>query len=172
VPHQSSHTGSAPLECPRSPPKLVACLKKGPWVRSLQNTRKMCEIAASQTPKIVFPCTREHSFHCWHRHAKRRANNVIPGAFLEPCAPPGPSWGTWAILGVQMVSPRFRLGRLERSSDPFCFLGGTGGLPKAPMLRPRVFQERLSGISGAQESPKGGTSGRRLHLKSSAEWYE
>ena len=71
-----------------------------------------------------------------------------------------------------MVSPRLRLGHLECSSDPFCFLLGAGGLPKAPMLWPRVFQERLSGISGVQESPKGGPSGRPLHLKASAEWFE
>ena len=44
----------------------------------------------------------------------------------------------------------------ESKSDPFCVLGSTGELPTAPILQPRVFKQRLSGIGGVQGSPKVG----------------
>ena len=46
----------------------------------------------------------------------------------------------------------------ESKSDPFCVLGSTGELPTAPILQPRVFKQRLSGIGGVQGSPKVGAS--------------
>ena len=46
----------------------------------------------------------------------------------------------------------------ESKSDPFCVLGSTGELPTAPILQPRVFKQRLSGIGGVQGSPNVGTS--------------
>ena len=108
----------------------------------------MCKMTVSPTLKIVFPRTREHSFHYWHRHAKRRGTNDLSGRFLERCAPPGPSWRSgWFHQGFDWVA----LGALRIR---FAFFWAQVGCPRHPCCGP-----------GCSRSVSRASVGSRSHQK-------